>query len=179
MNYASGYRGQEADLYDLFSTTFTVSEGADEGRVIRNFVQDLMKTTPERDLFCFSAHDNDYLVGSVFFSSLKYKQDDRTVFILSPMAVKPDRQKNGIGQKLIIYGLEELRKKGVDIVVTYGDINFYSKVGFQQISEEFAQAPLKLSYPEGWLAQSLTKQNFKTIPGSPTCVDALNKPELW
>jgi len=28
-------------------------------------------------------------------------------------------------------------------------------VGFQQISEDIVKAPLKLTQPEGWLAQSL------------------------
>lgn len=179
MNFISGHRGREQDIYELFFATFTASEGAEEGKIIGRFIDSLMKTTSAKDLFCFSAYENSTLVGGVFFSRLNYEQDNRSVFILSPMAVKSGRQKKGIGQRLIAFGLEELRKNGVEVAMTYGDINFYSKIGFRQISEEFAQAPLRLSYPEGWLAQSLAEDHLKPLVGTSTCVDALNKPELW
>lgn len=179
MEFVSGHTGREHDIHELFRQTFAASEGANESDVIGSFVDDLMKRTPENDLFAFFAYEKDTLVGGVFFSRLNYQQDSRTVFILSPMAVNTNRQKRGIGQRLIAYGLDELRKKGVDVAVTYGDINFYSRIGFRQISEEQAKAPLKLSFPEGWLAQSLTEDDWKPFIGLPTCVEALNKSELW
>ena len=179
MDFIANNSGREQDIYELFLTTFTASEGTEEGKIIGRFVEDLMSTTPARDLFCFLAYEIGFLVGAVFFSRLSYAKDNRTVFILSPMAVKTDRQKSGIGQKLIAHALDELRKNKVDIVLTYGDINFYSKLGFQQISEDLAQAPVKLSYPEGWLAKSLIQKDFKPLIGSSKCVVALNKPELW
>ena len=76
-------------------------------------------------------------------------------------------------------GRSDLRQKGVDFVVTYGDPNYYSKTGFNQITEEFAQAPLKLSLPEGWLGQSLSNQDERPLIGPSRCVPALNKAELW
>jgi len=179
MDFVSGHIGRERDIFELFSATFTVSEGADEGEIIGKFVDDLMTTTAKKDLFAFSAYDNGSLVGGAFFSRLNYEQDGRKVFILSPMAVKTDRQKNGIGQKLIAFGLDELRGKGVDVAITYGDPNYYSKIGFREITEDTAQAPFDLSQPEGWLAQSLTERDLEPLFGSPVCVDALNKPDLW
>lgn len=179
MEFISGHVGREHSICCLFIETFTASEGADEGNVIGEFVESLMQTTPENDLYSFFAYDEGSLIGGVFFSRLNYAQDHRSVFILSPMAVHTDRQKTGIGQKLIAYGLKELAKSGVDITLTYGDINFYSKIGYKHILEEQAKAPLTLSYPEGWLAQSLTTDDFTPLAGSPTCVAALNRAELW
>jgi len=80
---------------------------------------------------------------------------------------------------LINYGLRELKAKGVELVLTYGDINFYSKVGFDPISEEIVKAPVKLTYPEGWLGQSLISDTVEPIDDQPSCVKALNKPEYW
>jgi len=179
MDFVSGHIGRERDIYELFSTTFTASEGADEGEVIGKFVVDLMETTPEKDLFVFSTYEGNSLVGSIFFSRLNYEQDNRTVFILSPVAVKTNSQKKGIGQKLIAFGLDELRRRAIDIAITYGDPNYYSKVGFWHITEEIAQAPLKMSQPDGWLAQSLTGKDMEPLAGTPVCVEALNKPEMW
>jgi putative acetyltransferase len=179
MEFRSGYATRQQQIVELFIETFSASEGADEGRLIGDFVRNLMETTPDEELFVWSAYENDALLGCIFLSRLTYDHDDRTVFILSPVAVKTDRQKTGIGQHLILHGLDHLRKAGVDFVVTYGDPNYYSKTGFHQISEEFAQAPLKLSFPDGWLGQSLTNHDERSLIGASRCVPALNNQELW
>lgn len=179
MEFCSGHVTREQAILELFTATFSASEGVDEGKVIGDFVRDLMETTPSKDLFVWSVCEDNMLLGCIFLSRLTFAQDDRTVFILSPVAVKTNHQKNGIGQKLIAHGVEDLRQKGVDFVVTYGDPNYYSKTGFNQITEEFAQAPLKLSLPEGWLGQSLSNQDERPLIGPSRCVPALNKAELW
>ncbi|MBJ6889191.1 GNAT family N-acetyltransferase, partial [Vibrio cholerae] len=55
----------------------------------------------------------------------------------------------------------------------------YSKVGFTAINEERIQAPLTLSYPEGWLAQSLTGKAITPISGKPTCLEGIANPIYW
>lgn len=179
MDIVTGHHGREDAVISLFEETFTASEGADEGATIAQFVRALIATTPDADLRCFLAYENDALTGGVFFSRLTYDNPDRTVFILSPMAVRTDQQKRGIGQRLIGRALENLRAQGVDTVMTYGDINFYAKVGFEQIAQQLARAPLALSYPEGWLALSLEGGKIRPLSGTPTCVSALNDPALW
>ncbi len=95
------------------------------------------------------------------------------------MAVATAHQGTGVGQKLIAHGLGVLRDNGVDAVLTYGDINFYAKVGFAQISEETARAPLPLQYPQGWLGQSLSRPELEPLAGPSYCVEALNDPSYW
>ena len=179
MELSAGHIGHECAIIDLFTATFSDSEGAEEGKLIGGFVADLMKTTPQQDLFVFSAYDSNRLVGCIFLSRLTYEEDGRAVFILSPVVVKTSSQKQGIGQKLIAFGLEELSRQGVDIVLTYGDPNYYAKVGFGQISEEMAQAPQKLQQPHGWLGQALGGRNIEPLSGPSRCVAALNRPDLW
>jgi predicted N-acetyltransferase YhbS len=65
------------------------------------------------------------------------------------------------------------------VAITYGDPSFYSKVGFQPLSENSIRAPLKLSIPEGWLGQSLNVNSIPTLNERPTCVKAFNDPALW
>jgi len=76
---------------------------------------------------------------------LTYAQDERTVFVLAPVAVATDQQGEGIGQRLLSHGLAALRSTGVDIVMIYGDPDYYAKVGFKTISEADAAAPFKLT----------------------------------
>lgn len=179
MVYSDVYRGQEDGIVALVTDTFTASEGADEGALIGKLVTELFATTPEDDLFVFTAVDEGMLVGAIIFSRLIYAQDDRKVFIMGPVAVKPHRQGQGVGQKLIGHGLRELRKRGIDVAMTYGDPNYYAKVGFAPITEEQARAPVRLSFPHGWLAQTLSERPLEPLKGPSRCVEALNSPDYW
>ena len=179
MLFSSGHTGCKHAIHTLFAAPFADAEGAAQGALIGALVTNLMERTPTDKLFVFFGYEGAVLVGCIMFSRLSFEQDDKTVFILSPVAMKSDRQKQGIGQTLISYGVAELRRAGVDVVLTYGDPNYYSKVGFRQISETIARAPLKLSQPHGWQGQSLSQTKTLPVIGPSRCVDPLNKPALW
>ena len=106
-------------------------------------------------------------------------ESEVNAFLLSPVAIHTKYQRKGIGQKLINYGIHHLKENGIALVFTYGDPKFYSKVGFSPISEKLVKAPLKLTYPEGWLGQSLVSDKIEPVSGRSYCVSALNKPEYW
>jgi putative acetyltransferase len=171
--------GREPAIVELFRSTFSDSEGAEEGERIARLVQEQLTTTPAQDRWLFIAEDGDAVVGACMFTRLRFDSDARTVYLLSPMAVTTTRQAQGIGQQLINHGLDKLRAEGVDAVLTYGDPNYYHRVGFDPIDEALAAAPLPLQYPEGWLGQSLTKQTLLPLQGQSRCVQALNDPALW
>jgi predicted N-acetyltransferase YhbS len=179
MAFLTGQEGREAEIVDLFTATFTASEGEEEGALIGQLVRDLLGGTAEKDLFVFTAEEGGAIIGGIVFSRLTYEQDERTVFVLGPVAVAPDRQGRGIGQQLLTHGLAALRSAGVDIVVTYGDPNYYVKVGFLPIREADVPAPFPLNRPEGWLGQSLTDQAMMPLRGPSRCVGALNDPVFW
>lgn len=179
MKFRAGYKGREAELIDLFAVTFAASEGEQEGALIGQLVRRLLGGTAGRDLFVFTAEDDGTIVGGIAFSRLSYDQDERTVFLLAPVAVAPDQQGKGIGQKLLSHGLAALRSAGIDVAMTYGDPGFYAKVGFMPISEADAPAPFALNHPEGWLAQALTEHTLTPLKGPSRCVEALNDPVFW
>ncbi|MEM7546129.1 MAG: N-acetyltransferase [Pseudomonadota bacterium] len=179
MLFRKGFAGQKDAIRTLFADTFTASEGAAEGALIGDLVRDLMATTPADDLRLWSVHEGDALLGAVIFSRLLYPEDARTVFILSPVAVKTAHQGKGIGHALITHGLDDLRGAGVDYATTYGDPAYYVRVGFHPIDEDFAKAPLTLSMPQGWLGQPLSGGAGQPLIGPSRCVPALNRPELW
>ena len=175
----SKYNPNNADeIEQLFIKTFSDSEGQSEGEVIGRLVRDLMGSTDANDLYCFIATENEQIIGGVFFTKMIF-ESGINAFILSPMATLTDHQGKGVGQKLINFGLKTLKKDGVGLAITYGDPNFYSKVGFSAITEQVVPAPQKLEQPEGWLAQSLVDDEIEPIAGKSHCVEKLNKPELW
>jgi len=178
MNLAACDPSDAAEFQQLFITTFTASEGEAEGKLIGALVGDLINGTDSRDRRCFAATDDNQILGGIVFSRLSF-ENGTDAFILAPVAVRPDVQGRGIGQRLIRFGLEALAQEGVELVITYGDPGFYAKVGFAPITPAVIPPPVPLQHPEGWLAQSLTGQEIQPIQGPSTCVAALHNPHFW
>lgn len=166
------------EIKKLFTQTFSDSEGKSEGLILGVLVNDLMMTTQDEDMYGFVAIENENIVGSIFFTRLTFKSKI-SAFMLSPVATHTSHQAKGTGQKLIAFGLNSLKQAGVELVVTYGDPNYYSKVGFKQITEKTIKSPFPLSQPEGWLGQSLVSDEIQPITEKPICVEAFNNPDLW
>ena len=167
------------EVIELFYETFKISENVDEAQIVSGLVKNYLKNYPREDLKGYVAVETEQIVGCVFFSQLNYPKGDKKVFILSPMAVKNEFHGKGIGQALINFAHDKLKEEGVNITTTYGDINFYSKSGYELITEEVMSAPLKLTYPEGWLAKCLDGKTTLEIKGSSSCIPELNNQSLW
>ena len=178
MKFSLFSESQSQTVIGLFRSVFSASEGEAEGQVIADFVSNLIATTKPQDLIGCVAEDDETIVACIFFSRL-YVPDGQVGFILSPVAVSTKRQGTGLGQKLINYGLDHLRSLNVNLAFTYGDPAYYSKTGFEQISEDVVKAPCPLSQPIGWLAQSLDGNTIQAMVGPTQCVHALNDPGLW
>ena len=171
-------KSDKNEIKNLFINVFTESENQSEGKLIGELASNLMSSTSSQDLFAYVAIEDKQIIGCIFFSRLLF-DTPIDAFILSPVAIHTKYQGQGIGQKLINFGIEQLKQTGVKLIFTYGDPNFYSKVGFIGIIEEIAKAPFKLSQPEGWLCQSLDGSEIKPLAGTARCVEALSNPELW
>jgi putative acetyltransferase len=179
MDHAIERPGAPDEIVTLFLDVFTQSEDEQEGAVIGGLVSDLLATTDRGDLIVATARDAGALVGCILFTRLRYEADDRTVFLMSPVAVSTQLQGRGVGQALIRHGLQNLRAKGVDIVVTYGDPGFYGKVGFRPVTVAQVPPPHVLALPEGWVAQSLTGEDFAPLQGAARSVSAFDNPRVW
>lgn len=178
MNYQTLDKSKQKEVASLFKSVFTSSEGDKEGMLIGNLSSELASSIDNDETICFGVYENESLIGSIFFTRLKFN-NPILVYMLAPVAVSTENQGRGIGQALISYGLNELKKRSVSVAVTYGDPSFYSKLGFQALSEDLIQAPLKLSMPFGWLGQSLTGEPIQTINERPVCVKEFNDPVYW
>lgn len=182
-------------LSAFFAATFTASEGPDEGRLIGELVRNLLTSTPDADIRLFTmenlgeslgenpgedtGENSGRILAAGIFTRLTYPEDRRRVFLLSPMAVATAHQRQGIGQGLLRSALAALKAEGIDCVFTYGDPKYYSRVGFQPMTEDQARAPLPLSLPHGWLGQSLRDAPLQPLCGPSFCVAALARPEFW
>ncbi|GGK57035.1 GNAT family N-acetyltransferase [Amphritea balenae] len=166
------------EVIKLFTSVFSDSEGKDEGAVIGALVREMINSTPPEELQGFMAKEDNQTIGAIFYSRFTLPSN-KVAFILSPVAVSTGVQGKGVGQQLIRFGIKAMKAQGVEILLTYGDPNYYSKTGFQQITETLIPAPLELSFPHGWLAQSLTGKEITPEVGNTSCVSALNHQKYW
>lgn len=180
MEFSDDITGQGDALAALFTASFTVAEGAEEGAMIGALLRDVLARTPPGDVRVFTARPRaGPVVGAAVFTRLVCGDDPRRVMLLSPMAVAPDRQGQGIGQALLRHALAALRADAVAVAVTYGDPGFYGRVGFVPVPVATVPAPRPLRQPEGWLAQSLSGGALIPLPGPCRCAAALDDPAFW
>ncbi|MRD55143.1 GNAT family N-acetyltransferase [Betaproteobacteria bacterium LSUCC0115] len=179
MKFLLNPQDRDPEFVSLFKLTFTQSEGAAEGDLIGGLVTALLADTPKDDIHTVAAEMDGTLVAACILTELLFKNDNRCVFLLAPVAVIPEHQGKGIGQQLISYGLDVMRKGDVDVVMTYGDPSFYSKVGFEWVAEADAPPPYALQFPQGWLRLCLSGQPWSALKGPSTCVGAFSNPALW
>jgi putative acetyltransferase len=76
------------------------------------------------------------VVGHILFTPVIVESAARRVvgMGLAPMAVLPDRQRQGIGSQLVTRGLDILRERGCPFVVVVGHPEYYPRFGFERAS---------------------------------------------
>jgi putative acetyltransferase len=82
------------------------------------------------------AEDDDGVVGHILFTPVLVESAGRRVvgMGLAPMAVLPDRQRQGIGSALVRRGLEILHDRSCPFVVVVGHPEYYPRFGFEPAS---------------------------------------------
>lgn len=178
MEFSVYNKTDKIETVSLIIRTFSDSEGRAEGETIGQLVAELVEKTDPLDILGYTARENATIIAAIFLSRLQF-EEPAVAFMLSPVAVHSDYQGRGIGQQLIKLGLAQLKEKNVELVFTYGDPNYYAKVGFEAVPADTAKAPFTLSQPHGWLWQELTDRKEKPRLGASRCVAAFNHPEYW
>jgi len=79
---------------------------------------------------------DDAVVGHILFTPVVIESAGRQSLGmgLAPMAVLPDRQRQGIGTLLVRQGLDILRERGCPFVVVVGHPEYYPRFGFEPAS---------------------------------------------
>lgn len=153
--------------------------GQPEGESVSQLAIDLLEDKTALPILSLVAEHDSEIAGNVIFSSANIEgADGVSTYILAPLAVTMHEQRSGIGTLLINKGLDTLKERGADIVLVYGDPNYYMRTGFK--SGHNLKPPQKLSYPiEAWMAQELKENILTKTRGMVQCALSLNSPEYW
>lgn len=115
----------------------------DHGPVVADLVDGLRDAMRAQDTFSAVAEDEGEVVGHVMFTSSLLDAPRRLVdvHVLSPVAVLPVRQRQGIGSGLIRWGLQVMAERNVPVVFLEGDPGYYSRLGFKAGAEQGFRKP--------------------------------------
>lgn len=83
------------------------------------------------------------IIGHLAFSPVSIQSNGAAfdAIALAPVAVLPKYQRQGVGTKLIRWGLDECRRLGHGVVIVLGDPKYYSRFGFATAATYGIQCP--------------------------------------
>jgi len=170
---------QETDLDSILKVIETAFSD-EENKVIMNLVQELHKETTGPSIKSLVAEVDNQVIGYVSYSPIFLKSDSSiSGYILAPLAVSLEHQKQGVGSNLIKSGIDLLTKDGVGVLLVYGDPAYYGRFGFKEEVGHVFVPPYPLQFPFGWTGMMLNNYDVPKPPTRFKCVVPLNKAKLW
>ena len=101
----------------------------------------------------FVADDDGELVG---FTMLSYVvAGERDVLILTPMAVRPDRQRTGVGKQVVRAAIAAADARGEPVVLVEGVPSYYPQFGFGSARKLGFESPDPRIPDAAWMALPL------------------------
>ena len=173
-------RYAEKTDFDLILKVIETAFSDEENKVIMNLVQELHQETTSPSIKSLVAEVDNQVIGYVSYSPIFLKSDTNiTGYILAPLAVSPEHQKQGVGSNLINAGIDMLTEDSVGVLLVYGDPADYGRFGFKEEIGQTFVPPYSLDYPFGWTGMMLSDTPVPEQPIKFECVSALSKSSLW
>lgn len=157
--------------------------GKDKGPVISKLVDELLDDETAMPILSLVAVDNNKLIGHILYTKVVIRRTESPISaqILAPLAILPENQKSGIGEKLINEGLRILKESGAELVFVLGHPTYYPRCGFKPAGEQGFEAPYPIpeEHAEAWMVQELDDDVIINNSGKVQCSKVLNEPQHW
>jgi len=117
-------REDPSEIHRVVAAAFPTAAEAD-------LVDRLRDAVPTR--ISLVAEKGGRVVGHILFTPVAVRDGtlQRYAMGLAPMAVHPDYQRQGIGSRLVVVGLETCTRRGDSLVFVVGHPDFYPRFGFE------------------------------------------------
>lgn len=123
------------------------------------------------------AEEDGQVVGHVLFT-IAYAGDTRAV-LLAPLAVAPDRQRDGVGSALVRAGFAEAERLGFGLALVLGYPEYYPRFGFEPAEPHGITPPYPVEPSEAWMVVELIGGTLETACGAVRVAEELMHPEMW
>lgn len=152
-----------------------INEQAFGQPVEADLVDRLRRACP--DALSLVADDGDIIAGHILFTPVVVESSERRVIGmgLAPMAVLPDRQRQGIGSKLVESGVELLRELGCPFVIVLGHPQYYPRFGFEPASSHRLASQWESVPDEAFMVLVLDTNAMKGVAGVAKYRDEFNE----
>ena len=176
LNIRNARDNDEREIIDVHISAFPDEERED----VANLAISLLRETTTPATISLIAEEAGSVIGHIALSPVTFSEAvDLSVYILGPLGIKPEHQKRGAGSALIKNSKQRLTDMSVDILLVYGDPDYYGRFGFgTELASQFVP-PYKLEYPFGWQAVALGDAEVPEGAFPFSCVAALDDPSLW
>jgi len=176
MNIRTAKNKDLPSIQNVIKTSFST----EENKLISILARELSDEISTPPVKSFIVEIDDKIIGYVSFSPIFFKLNTNiSGYILVPLAVSSNNQNQGIGTQIVNFGISELTKIGIHVLLVYGDPGYYKRFGFNEDIGKSFVPQYTLKYPFGWLGIKLNNYSDPKSAIEFECIDALNKPELW
>jgi putative acetyltransferase len=123
------------------------------------------------------AEDDGRLVGHVLFSPVTVSNGEPIAegMGLGPIAVVPDRQRQGIGSLLVRAGIEALREWNYPFIIVVGHPGYYPQFGFVPASRHGLCCPWEDVPDEAFMVLLLDEAAMEGVSGTVAYQEAFNQ----
>ena len=157
--------------------------GKAKGPVISKLVEDLLDDKTAMPTLSLVAIENGKLIGHILYTKATITNTELPISaqLLAPLAILPDEQNKGIGEKLINEGLNQLKESGTELVFVLGHPAYYPRCGFFPAGEKGFDAPYPIpeEHAAAWMVQELNGCVLEKATGKVQCSKVLNEPQHW
>jgi len=123
------------------------------------------------EILSLVAVEDEKIIGHILFSPVTIERDGKHEggsfrgSGLAPMAVLPDRQRQGIGSRLVEAGIARLRQRSCPFIIVLGHAEYYPRFGFVPASKHGIRCPWEGVPDEAFMILVLDEGAMESITG--------------
>jgi putative acetyltransferase len=104
----------------------------------------------------FVAAEGDAIVGFAMLTRLRIEGREQAILTLGPVGVRPDRQRSGVGSRVVEAALAAAEARGEPLVLVEGVPSYYPRFGFRSATALGFERPDPRIPEAAWLALPLS-----------------------
>ena len=133
-----------------------VIEAAFGDRSVATFAEQIRASPGYVPELAFVTEEEGEIVAHTMLSKVLVAGPDIEVLTLTPMSVRPDRQRQGIGRALVEAILDAADARGEPLVLCEGVPSYYPQFGFRSATELGLERPDPRIADEAWMVRPLS-----------------------
>jgi putative acetyltransferase len=133
-----------------------VIEAAFGDRETATFAEQIRASAGYVPELAFVTEEQGEIVAHTMLSHVRLEGPDVDVLILTPMSVRPDRQRQGVGRALVRAALAAADQHGEPLVLVEGVPAYYPQFGFRSATELGLERPDPRIPETAWMVRPLS-----------------------